>query len=441
MKILFTFWCVLFLYTPQKFADITLAITGCNVITMNSEGVLKNQTILISQDKIVAILPADQWGNKQDIETIDGRGRYVIPALTDMHIHVNKYSDWMFPLLLLYGVTTIRVMGGSEAVLNWRDSVNNDLKLAPEIHCASQVIDGQPPFWGDLHEGPILTEVDSVAQVINAQLTKGYEFIKAYNRLDKDVYAEIRKVCFNNNIKLTGHIPTSVNKEDIFTGETGEIEHLSGYARYASNIDSVSKEALAKNSDMTHDHELAQNVSLAKMKSAAEKTRRFNIWNCPTLIVHGIKTDSIFCRQLLNTKLAGKLAPVSGWWKSQGYKIKPGDDKLWQFKKAMTKQLHQQKAFLLAGTDSPVPWVVPGLSMHQELAFLVEAGLSNYYALKTATVNPSIWFGNLYNKGTIEKGKAADLIILSANPLENIRNTQKIVQVIYKGKLFRRAIK
>ena len=122
--------------------EITLAITNCNVIPMTSNKVLRHQTILISNDKILKILPTAHWVNRSNVTSIDGTGKYVIPALSEMHIHVNEYSNWMFAMLLSYGVTTIRVMAGNEAVLKWRDSINSNLKIAPDIHSASQVIDG-----------------------------------------------------------------------------------------------------------------------------------------------------------------------------------------------------------------------------------------------------------------------------------------------------------
>ena len=111
------------------------------------------------------------------------------------------------------------------------------------------------------------------------------------------------------------------------------------------------------------------------------------------------------------------------------------EKKHWDFQLKMIKELYRNNCFLLAGSDSPAPWVVPGLSIHRELEYFVQAGLSNFDALKTATVNPAIWFGKSYDKGTIEPGKRADLMILSANPLQDIRNTQKIETVIFKGKI------
>lgn len=423
---------------PSISQEITLAITNCNVITMKSDKVLYRQTILISNDKIARIVPASQWVNRTNASTIDGTGKYVIPSLADMHIHVNQYSNWVFKMLLSYGVTTIRVMAGNEAVLKWRDSINNNFKIAPDIHAASQVIDGNPPYWGNLHEGPVVQDADSVEYIVTDQLKKGYEFIKIYNRLSPAIVNRAREICFQKKIKLTGHTAIKLDKQDILTPQTGELEHLSGYARLCSNIETFSKNALDKNSDLAYDLESADNISLEKIKVAAKKTKEYDIWNCPTLVVSGIKSDSVFCKELPQTTLAQKLTPVLGWWKSQGFQFTSSEKNLWDFKKTMIKELHLNKAPLLAGSDSPAPWVVPGLAIHQELAYMVACGLSNYEALKTATVNPATWFGNNYDKGTIESGKRADLIILSDNPLKNIRNTQQIVSVIFKGNIIER---
>lgn len=435
MKKLISFCLLSIFLVSIKAQKIDLAITNCDVITMKSDKVLYHQTILISDDKILKIIPASSWVNKQNVETIDGSNKYVIPALTDMHVHVNQYTSWVFKLYLQYGITTIRVMAGNDAALKWRDSVNNNLKIAPDLHVASELIDGNPPFWGTMIDEQVVEDADSVEQIINYQIKKGYEFIKAYNRLNPEVIRRIREVCFEKNVKLTGHIPVKLDTNEILTKYTGEIEHLSGYARLCTNIDTISKNAIAQNSDLAYDLEFANNVSFDKIKNAATKTKQYNIWNCPTLVTGAIRSDTAFCKELPETKLAQNLTPVINWWKGQGYGLTSDEKKLWDFKKTMLKELYLDKAPLLAGTDCPAPWVVPGLSLHQELQYLVTCGLSNYDALKTATVNPAIWFGKNYDKGTIENGKRADLIILSANPLENISNTQKIVSVIFKGRI------
>ena len=437
MKYILSFITLLHVSSLLNSQQITLAITNCTVIPMTSPNILAHQTILISNQRIEKILPSAQWKNN-GVPVIDGTGKFVIPALTDMHIHANQYSNWMFDMFLSYGVTTVRIMAGNTAVLKWRDSINNNLKTAPDLHVASQVIDGNPPYWGNLHDGPVVTDVDSVEQIINEQINKGYEFIKAYNRLSPAVYKRIRDVCFKRNYRLTGHIPVALQKDDILNEHTGEIEHLSGYIRLASNIDTVSAAGIAKFSDLAWGLEMSRDYSTTKIKKAAAITREFKIWNCPTLIAEGIKTDSLFCKNLSVSEMAGQLKPVLSWWISQGYSMSDDEKNSWKFKKEMVLELNKNQCPLLAGTDCPLPWTVPGLSLHQELTYLVQAGLSNYEALKTATANPAAWFGKDYAKGTIESGKRADLIVLDGNPLENISNTQKIVTVIFKGKVLAR---
>src|SRR4030088_1992871 len=115
MKTIISIFLCLLLFSAVKSQEITLAITDANVITMKSDKVLHHQTILISNDRIFKILPVSQWVNKSNIPSINGTGKYIIPALSEMHIHANEYSNWMFDILLSYGVTTVRVMAGNEA--------------------------------------------------------------------------------------------------------------------------------------------------------------------------------------------------------------------------------------------------------------------------------------------------------------------------------------
>jgi len=332
-----------------------MAITHCNVITMKSDKVLHNQTVLLSHERISAILPSEKWNNSQNnnLTFIDAQGKYLLPALTEMHTHGSGYSKWVFNLFFYYGVTTIRFMAGNEALLAWRDSINRNLMIAPDIHIASKLIDGNPPIWGQLHDGPVITQADSAELVVLDQMKQGYEFIKPYSRLSPGVYKKLLQVCHDNHIKVAGHIPVTIPKEDILSGQTGKIEHLSGYARIVSNIDTVSDSTLAANSDVSTDLELGRYYSVQKINAAARKTKALRIWNCPTLIIEGIKTDSNFCKSLPQSALGSKVAALLPWWKSQGYTISAEEYKYYQFKKAIVKALYQQGAILLAGTDSP----------------------------------------------------------------------------------------
>lgn len=416
--------------------DINLAITNCNIITMNSDRVLKNKTILISGDKIHSIVSSANWKSTKVIKTIDATNKFVIPALVDMHIHSNTYIDnFSMPMFLKYGITTVRVMAGNKDILNKRDSVkNNLLPNYPDIFVASELIDGAPPSFGNDHIGPIVTDASEIQKKIDEQMQKGYDFIKMYSRLNKDVFRTGLKYCKTQKIKSTHHMPTSIDKEDYFTKFTGEIQHLSGYARFSTKYDSLPKSVLLKNYDVPFDQISAQDIDEKKLRRAVNKTIKYNIWNCPTLVLFYNQTDTLFCKSILENKIGEGLNELLGWWQSVGYggseKIKNYNN----FQMQTVNLLNKKGDLLLAGTDFPNPWLVPGLSLHQELERFVAAGLSNFEALKTATINPAKWFGNNYSKGTIEKDKQADLLILEDNPLVDIKNTKKIYKVIYKGK-------
>lgn len=424
----------LFTSCINKDHNITLAITNAMLITMNDEEVLENYTILISDNKIKRILPASQWKNNNTIKTIDATGKFVIPALTDMHVHHVPNNENILPMFLSYGVTTLRYMAGSENLLNFRDSIYQYQLNLPDIFIASQLIDGDPPVWGEQHNGPILTDVNNVENVIDSQIAMGYDFIKVYSSLSSEVFLEIVKIANKKGIRVTGHLPVSLENEDLFP-ESFEIQHLSGYARYSSINESFLNNPTFSFNDLTLDKEASKSYSKVLMKEAALLSESSRIWNCPTLILFYNKSNNELCESLKKFKDIEKLGGLINWWESSGC---GADDKtvdLVEFQHKMVAELHQRGNLLLAGTDFPNPWIIPGLSLHQELERFVESGLSNYEALKTATVNPAEWLGLEGEKGKILPDMKADLIILNQNPLVNISNTQNIHSVIFKGKI------
>jgi hypothetical protein len=416
---------------------IDLAITNCNVITLKENAILKNKTILISGSSIIAVVNSSSWKNSSNTTVLDATGKYVIPALTDMHVHLNPFMDkYSLPLFLKYGITTVRVMAGNDQVLQKRDSINKKLlRNSPDIYSASELIDGNPPSFGKDHSGPIVTSESDIEKIIYEQIKKGYDFIKLYSRLDENSFRKGLSYAKKQGFKVAYHIPVTLQKQHFFDINGGEIEHLSGYSRYASKLDSLPKKILLKNYDVPFDEISAKDIDFNKLNDAVRKTVAYNIWNCPTLVLFYNQTDEVFCKSILKNKIGDGLDGLLGWWSSVGYGKKENVITYIDFQKKTVALLHKNNAKILAGTDFPNPWLVPGLSLHQELERMVDAGLSNYEALKTATVNPAEWFGKNYNKGTVEKNKQADLLILNDNPLVDIKNTQKIHKVVYKGEV------
>lgn len=412
-----------------------LVLTNCNVITMKSNTILKNRTILIKGNKIHKIIKSNQWKNNSNVPTIDCTDKFVIPSLVDMHIHSNAYIDtYSFPMFLKYGITTLRVMAGNDAILKKRDSIKAKLLTGlPDIYVASELIDGNPPSFGADHFGPIVTEKDQIIPIIEQQISKGYDFIKLYSRLNQNSYKEALTYCKSKNIKVASHIPTALDKKDFFSNITGEIQHLSGYARYANSSGSIPKNILIKNYDVPFDEISAKTIDSKKLDDAVIKTVKNKIWNCPTLVLFYNKTDTTFCKSILENKIGPGLDGLLDWWKNTGYGNNTQLKNYTDFQHQTVQLLHNKKAQLLAGTDFPNPWLVPGLSLHQELERFTNSGLTNYEALKTATVNPALWFGKKYQKGYVAKDKIADLIILNKNPLTDIKNTLTIYSVVHDG--------
>lgn len=432
-KLIFTF--ILLAYTAGHCQKPDLALVNGNIITMKNDKVLLNQTVLITGNKISKIIPSTKWKNTENVKTIDCTGKYIMPTLVDMHMHSNPYMDtYALPFFMKYGVTTIRVMAGNDAIRVKRDSIRtNKLKGLPDIYVASELIDGDPPSFGADHQGPIVTKKEQIIPVIQEQLKKGYDFIKLYSRLKQDVFQEAVAYCKANKIKVTYHIPTDVQKSKFFQNATGEIQHMSGYARFAHAQDSLPKKIMLKNYDVPFDEVSSKSINNEKLKTAVNQTVKNKVWNCPTLVLFYNKTDTIFCKNILKTKIHPGLDGLLGWWQSTGFGNTPELTNYTKFQHQTVALLHKEKAQLLAGTDFPNPWLVPGLSLHQEIERFTVAGLSNFEALKTATVNPAIWFGPTYEKGYVAEDKIADLLILNQNPLTDVKNTTSIYQVIHNG--------
>ncbi len=429
-------FCFIMLLTSckNKHEDITLAITSATLITMNGEEVLENHTILISGTTIKEIVPASQWKNRHNIETMDATGKFIIPALTDMHVHYVPANDNILPMFLSYGVTSLRYMAGSEDLLRIRDSMQQNQLLLPDFYIASQLMDGDPPAWGEQHNGPIITDVHKVEEVIDDQMAMGYDFLKVYSSLSPEVFSKIIKIANEKGIKVTGHLPGSLDNEKLFPASF-DIQHLSGYARYSTDNETNITESINISYDIDLDKEAALTSSELRMKKAAQLTQDNNIWNCPTLVLFYNKSNEELCESLREVKEMEELGGLVNWWNSLGCGSDSKTLNLVEFQHKMVTELHNKGNKLLAGTDFPNPWIIPGKALHQELERFVASGLSNYEALKTATVNPAEWLGTSNLKGTLQAGKSAEMIVLNNNPLENISNTQSIYRVIFKGKV------
>ena len=368
----------------------SIVFRNVNVIPMNTETILYDYNLVIKDGKIVKL--GKSWKTKvpKNATIIDGKDKYLLPGLADMHVHL-----WLEDELILYlanGVTTIRDMFGNFSKLSLRDKVEQREILGPRLYISSPIIDGEPPIWPG---STIVTNSEDAVKWVSKYKEMGYDFIKIYEMLTMDVYDSIINAAEKENIPVVGHVPVSVGIEKALQSGQKSIEHLSKY----DFIDTLY--------DMTIEN---------------------NVWNCPTIVVYENQN-----RALANKELEGVeyISPLSlAYWKDS-LVSNPIQTKGLKY---ITKRLHDEGGKILLGTDANNPFIVPGFSIHDELYNFVNAGLTPYEAIRTGTYNAAEFLDILDESGTVEKGKNADLILLDGNPLEDITNIKKLEGVMVRGK-------
>lgn len=395
---------------PVAFTDVT-------VIPMDTERILPHRTVVIEHGRITLVAEAGRVQLPLGTQTIDGRGRFLIPGLADMHTHVDRKE--MLPLFLRSGITTVLNMGlaSPEFVTEVRPAIRQGTVVGPQIFLAF-LIDGP----GD--PGPqyvALCERDAREAVDRAKLL-GYDFIKAYSHLDADVYAAVTDEAREQHLPLVGHIPTAVGLEKALGAGQVMIAHAEEY--YKTYFD--------------------QKADDSRVAPAVELTKHAGAYVTPNLSFFAALTERTSHPEAMDRELdspAGRSLPPASraaWTLSRPRE--PSDrfvPELATIRK-LTLALSKADVPLLAGTDTPAPGMIPGVSLDEELRQLVSAGLTPFQALSAATRVPGEFIRQFVpgamSFGTVQVGERADLVLLDANPLENIENVAHPVGVIAEGR-------
>ncbi len=425
----------------------TVAFVGVNVIPMDKERVWMNQTVLVRGGIIVEL------GGKvkipKDALKIDGKGKYLIPGLVDMHAHLlsdEALPDSLAPdelkVMIANGVTTIRLMIGTPEHLILRKQSANQEIIAPTIYAASPQFSGKS--FGDIFNGYVVTNEEQARDAVRKAKADGYDFIKLTFFISRVVYDAVIDEAAKQNIRVIGHVDRQVGLMRAFEARQ-QIEHLDGYF----------EAMLPPNSDLKGSTsgvfvwqpkawESLDVLDVAKIPELARKTVAANPFACPTLTFlkssfgTGSTDEEVRARagdRFYPPKIRKELdAPRHRFWENP-----PSADrraKYVDYRNRLTKAIYDAGGHILAGSDSPDWLLLYGFTLHTEMKNLTEAGLSNYAALESATRNPALFFGTIAQTGTIEKGKKADLVLLDANPLENISNTERRTGVMLNGKYY-----
>jgi imidazolonepropionase-like amidohydrolase len=422
----------------QTKGDDAMAFVDVTVVPMDSERTLESQTVIVRDGRIAEIGPASKIAVPPGAKRIDGRGKYLMPGLADMHTHLNSEAE--MTLFVANGVTTVRNMAGAPYHLVWRERIAKGEILSPTIYTAGPIIDGYPPDKTFMVS--VKTEQEAEQAVVE-QKKRGYDFIKVYHRLTGQAYDAVLASAKRHQMPVAGHLTDSVELQEAFKTAQSSIEHLDGYTKALQAKDSPYRMA-----DLTEFSLWLRSIDYVdegKIPALAAATRDAGVWNCPTLVAYyqwGLTADEM--REVLKRPEIKYLQPrwVASLSPDSQTELTDPADKFLSGKQAeqmkrrvaihkkLTKALADAGVGILLGTDM---YIVPGFWAIEELRMLVEAGLTSYQAIKAGTRDAAEYLKASDQFGTVTVGKRADLILVDANPLEDVANVARRDGVMIRG--------
>lgn len=412
------------------------AFVNVNLVPMSSETILEGMTVIIKDNIIDQIGKASKVKIPKGTVEIDGTGKFLMPGLADMHVHAWSENDLL--LFIANGITTIRNMWGSPMHLRWKELIANGELLSPSLITAGPLLDGPEPIW----EGSVVIETpEQAAKEVAAQKQAGYDFIKVYNKLSREVFDAILAAAKEQDIPVAGHVPYAVELEHVLESGMAANEHLTGYREMLEADDSP----LIEKTDLPSRIMRWEYIDESKIPAAVSATLKSDIWNCVTLVVYQGFVPPEETKELLKRPTMKYVDPITlaSWDPKEDFRLKDLTEEHYQALNKgvdryfeLTRALHEAGGRILLGTDTPNPFVVPGFSIHQELQNLVDCGMTPFEAIKAGTKDAAEFLGQQNIFGTIEEGKRADLILVKEDPLEDVANVAKRAGVMLRGQWF-----
>lgn len=405
------------------------AFVDVTVIPMDSERIIKHQTVIVRDGVIELIGSSKQVNVPSEALVIDGRGKYLMPGLVDMHVHVEYPNDLL--LFVANGVTSVRNMWGNTEKKRWfglpdqleiKEQISAGVLFGPTMYTAGPILEGEPA------NHPLMDSFASpeeAAKSVAWQKAQGYDFIKVYDHLSSDVYEAIITAAKEQDMPVVGHVPFAVGVNRVLESGQLTIEHLTGYVDPDEVRFIVPEDQLAE---------------------YALKTKEAGVWNCVTLTEYpkSKQTPEAFDQlqhqpgmiyQSPSTRL---LSPFMYYMASKSHTYEGEDypQRIAELNQQMVHALHEAGAGILLGTDAAQAYHLPGYSVHEEMALLVEVGLSPYEALAAGTKNAALALGKENEFGLVAEGQRADLVLLNSNPLEDVANANDRAGVLLRGRWY-----
>jgi imidazolonepropionase-like amidohydrolase len=420
----------------------SFAFVDVTVLPMDRERVLTGQTVIVRDGRITALGPTASVRVPSDAQRIEGRGKFLMPGLAEMHAHVlgpQQPQELNRDLMFLYvanGVTTIRAMLGAPNQLVLREQLKKDEILGPRMFVAA------PSLNGNSAPNP-----DTAMKLVRAHKAAGYDLLKLHPGLSRATYDSIVAVARAVGITFAGHVSQQVGIDRTLEVRQSTVDHLDGYIEGA--VADLLKRRIMSPTDQVPFSEWMAGVTDEKIKELARKTRDAGVWNVPTMFLWESLFSS-FAPESAAKREEMKYAPkqwVTGWINQKRNTAQANTQsgvtpelaqQLLASRRKLLKALADVGAPLLMGTDSPQMFNVPGFALHRELRLMGEAGLTPYQVLESGTKNVGLYAERDLKQdgkfGTVAVGNWADLVLLDANPLESLDNIGKRVGVMVRGR-------
>lgn len=391
------------------------AFTHVTTLPMDSNRTVPDQTVIVEKDRIIAVGPASSVTVPPDAVRVDGRGKFLMPGLAEMHGHIPPMTsprEQIEAVLFLYaanGVTTVRGMQGAPGQLDLREAARAGAIVSPTLYLAG------PPF-----SGSTVRDADEAVAKVRLQKFEGWDLLKVLPGLTRENYDAMARAAKEAGMRFGGHVPSAVGVLHALEMGQETFDHLDGFAEHLDG--------------------LTRPIDPAALRDLVARTKRAGAWVVPTMVVWETLRGPVTLESRTRLPELRYLprAQVQGWTRSLENRLTnpqfdaAGAAQYMKNRTEILRALHQGGVGILLGSDAPQQFNVPGFSIHHEMIKMTEAGMSPYDILASGTVNVGRYWKEDF--GTIAIGQRADLVLLDANPLQDLANTEKRSGVMLRGR-------
>jgi imidazolonepropionase-like amidohydrolase len=411
------------------------ALDHVAVVDVRTGDVARDRMVVVRAGHIAGVGAADTLAPPAGTMLLDAHGKFLIPGLWDMHVHIHDPA--FLTLLVAEGVTGVREMGGVPAtVRDWRERVASGRLLGPRIVMAGEIVDGPDPTWPAISRAVRTPEEGRAA--VAASIRDGSDFIKVYNGLSRESYLAIVDEARQRHLDVVGHVPFAITAADAAEAGQRSIDHLSGVLEGCTSQPHPIAMGVDHAWHLAHfDARLADTLFATFVRDGT--------WHVPTLVVKRAFAHLPEYASGDDPRLDYIPSRIRAGWTNDRRVVGRRAPYFLQLEQVFERdcelvgRMHRAGVRFLAGTDLGNPFLYPGFSLHDELGLLVRSGLTPIEALQAATLGPAKFFSATDSLGTVEPGKVADLVLLDASPLDDIANVGKISAVCAHGSLLGRA--